>query len=179
METLFLNFNGKKYIRYYRVSVSGSMPHQTGLKIDAWTMATERPHGSHVEHGTSVEYDYWLTIDEVADQFAYEPPIVDEAFCQMAESDKFLDSLFDGPKHDESYDGIYFRVLADNDGRFDIDGWVKTETRPSDSRCCWCPATETYKTWLEIMTDCPELLPMAIYIHATYKPEAVGEALPL
>ena len=172
-------FIGEKvYSRYYRVSVSGSMPEQTGLKIDAWTMATERPQGSHVEDGTDIYYDYWLTMDEVEKQFAYEPLTIGEAVDLMYVSERFFDSLFDGPKHDESYDDLYFRVLRDDDGYFDIDGYIKSEARLSDSQCCWCPATETHKTWLEIMNDCPELLPKAIYIHAEFKPEAVGEALP-
>ena len=130
------------------------------------------------EYGTDVNYDYWLTMDELAKKFNADPLIISDATERMVESELFFNSLFDGPKHDDSYDDIYFRVLVDNDCCFDIDGYIKSETRPSDSRCCWSPAIETYKTWLEIMTDCPELLPKAIYIHAKFKPEAVGEALP-
>lgn len=177
MDEKRLFIDDKVYKRYYRVSVSGSMPCQDSLKIDAWTIATERPHGSHIEDGTSVYYDYWLTMDELVDKFNADPLIISDAVWQMCESENFFDSLFDGPKHDESYDNIYFRVLVDDAGCFDIDGCVKTETRPADSRCDWRPVIETYKTWLEIMTDCPELLPTAIYIHAEFKPESVGEAL--
>lgn len=177
MDEKRLFIDDKVYKRYYRVSVSGSMPCQDSLKIDAWTMATERPHGSHIEDGTSVNYDYWLTMDELAKEFNADPLIISDAVEQMCESENFFDSLFDGPKHDYSYDDLYFRVLKDDDGYFNIDGYIKSKTRPVDSQCDWRPAVETCKTWLEIMTDCPELLPMAIYIHAEFKPEAVGEAL--
>lgn len=178
MDDFKLIIGEKVYKRYYRVSVSGSMPYQTGLKIDAWTMAAERPQGSHVEDGTDVNYDYWLTMDELTSEFNADPLIISDATELMYESERFFDSLFDGQKHDSSYDDLYFRVLTDDDGWFCIDGVVKSETRPNDSQCCWHDCTETYKTWLEIMEYRPDLLPDAVHIHETYKPEMVGEALP-
>ncbi len=179
MDEKKLFIGDKVYTRYYRVSVSGSMPYLTDLKIDAWTMATERPRGRHIEDGTDVYYDHWLTMAELVKEFSADPLVISAATERMAESDRFFDSLFDGPKHDVDYDDLYFRVLKDDDGWFNIDGVVKSKTRPADSRCCWHDATETYRTFLEIMERRPDLLPEAIYIRDTYKPESVGEALPV
>lgn len=55
-------------MEYYRLTCRGTMPQLTSTNIDAWTIATERPSGSHIEHGSDVYYDCWLTLAEVKTQ---------------------------------------------------------------------------------------------------------------
>lgn len=159
------NTTAKVFDRYYRVSVHGSMPHLDDINLDAWTWATDRPRGSHFECGTDVEYDYWLTHSEVVDKIAggdfcdstFAIGKLTELFC---EADDFMDELV---KLDNSYQNMWFRVI-EHGGNRDIDGAVKNQTRPSDiiggdyDRA-------TYKKVIDIMGQCPELLPMAIHIH--------------
>jgi len=160
------NTTAKVFDRYYRVSVHGSMPHLDDINLDAWTLATERPRGSHFECGTDVEYSYWLTHSEVIDKIA------SGAFCDSTfavgkltelycEASHWLDSLKDDP----SYRDMWFCII-EHGGNRDIDGAVKNPTRPSDIVGMYDDNDRaTYKTLGEVMGQCPELLPMAICVH--------------
>lgn len=161
------NATAKVYDRYYRVSVHGSMPHLDDINLDAWTLATERPRGSHFECGTDIEYNYWLTHSEVIDKInrgdfcdsMFAIGKLTELFC---EAENFMDEL---TKRGNSYGDMWFRII-EHGGNRDIDGAVKSPTRPSDITGLYDDNDRaTYKTLGEVMGQCPELLPMAIYIH--------------
>lgn len=158
------NATAKVYDRYYRVLVHGSMPHLNDINLDAWTLATERPRGSHFECGTYVEYSYWLTHSEAIDKIA------SGAFCDSTFAVRKLTELYCEASHwldndDPSYRDMWFCII-EHGGNRDIDGAVKNPTRPSDIIGMYDDNDRaTYKTLGEVMGQCPELLPMAIYIH--------------
>ena len=169
-----ITINGVNYTRYYRVTVCGTMPYQTSVKVDAWTIATERPSGRHIEHGFDVEYSYWKTFDELIHDG--DRDLLSEAIQQRTKSDDYFHALRD----DKTYENLYFRVTSADKYPDSIDGAVLSETRPSD--CVrdgyFGELSDSFKTLFEVMEQHPELLPSAIYVHDNFRPEAVGEALP-